>query len=97
GAGEAKPNGNFTSACGQQVYRANLFPKKYHGNHFACDPQQSMVHRSILERDGAGLRARRPEEHADNEFLSSSDGWFRPNNLRVGPDGALYIVDMYRE
>lgn len=97
GSGEAKPNGNFTSACGQQIYRADLFPKKFHGNHFACEPQQSMVHRSILERDGAGLKARRPEEHANSEFLSSSDGWFRPNNLRVGPDGALYIVDMYRE
>lgn len=97
GSGEAKPNGNFTSSCGQQVYRADLFPAKYHGNHFACEPQQSMVHRSIVERDGPGLRARRPEEHAQSEFLSSSDGWFRPNNLRVGPDGALYIIDMYRE
>ncbi len=97
GAGEAKPNGNFTSACGQQVYRAELFPEKYRGNHFACEPQQNMVHRSIVERDGPGLRAQRPEEHAESEFLSSSDGWFRPNNLRVGPDGALYIVDMYRE
>lgn len=97
GAGEAKPNGNFTSACGQQIYRADLFPEKFFGNHFCCDPQQSMVHRSLISRDGAGLRTRRPDEHADSEFLASSDGWFRPNNLRVGPDGALYIVDMYRE
>lgn len=97
GGGEAKPNGNFTSACGQQVYRADLFPKKYHGNHFACEPQQSMVHRSLLIPESSGWRAQRPPEHQDNEFLSSSDGWFRPNNLRVGPDGALYIVDMYRE
>jgi putative membrane-bound dehydrogenase-like protein len=97
GAGEAKPNGNFTSACGQQIYRADLFPEKYFGNHFCCDPQQSLVHRSLISRDGAGLRTQRPEEQADSEFLSSSDGWFRPNNLRIGPDGALYIVDMYRE
>ena len=97
GGGEAKPNGHFTSACGQQIYRAGLFPEKYHGNHFACDPQQSMVHRSIVERDGSGLRARRPEEQAESEFLTSTDGWFRPNNLRIGPDGALYIIDMYRE
>ena len=97
GAGEAKPNGNFTSSCGQQVYRAALFPEKYRGNHFACEPQQGIVHRSLIERDGAALKTRRPEEHARSEFLASSDGWFRPNNLRVGPDGALYIVDMYRE
>ncbi|MGI9244411.1 MAG: PVC-type heme-binding CxxCH protein [Verrucomicrobiales bacterium] len=97
GAGEAQPNGNFTSACGQQIYRAGLFPEEYNGNHFCCDPQQSLVHRSLISRDGAGLRARRPEAQAGSEFLASSDGWFRPNNLRVGPDGALYIVDMYRE
>jgi putative membrane-bound dehydrogenase-like protein len=97
GAGEAKPNGNFTSACGQQVYRAKLFPEKYHGNYFCCDPQQSMVHRALIERDGPGIRVRRHPEQANAEFLTSSDGWFRPNNLRVGPDGALYIVDMYRE
>ena len=97
GAGEAQPNGNFTSACGQLVYRAGLLPEEFRGNHFACDPQQSMVHRSIIERDGAGLRVRRPDEHRESEFLSSSDGWFRPNNLRTGPDGAIFIVDMYRE
>ncbi len=97
GAGEAQPNGNFTSGCGQHIYRAGLFPEKYQGNHFACDPQQNMVHRSIIERDGPKLRVRRPEEQAKSEFLSSSDGWFRPNNLRTGPDGALYVIDMYRE
>ncbi len=97
GAGEAKPSGNFTSACGQQVYRAELFPDEFRGNHFCCDPQQNLVHRSLLSRDGAGLRARRPDANLESEFLASSDGWFRPNNLRAGPDGALYIVDMYRE
>ncbi len=97
GAGEAKPNGNFTSACGQQVYRAKLFPEEYHGNYFCCDPQQNMVHRALIGRDGPGLKVRRHPDQSNSEFLTSSDGWFRPNNLRVGPDGALYIIDMYRE
>ena len=30
------------------------------------------------------------------EFLASRDDWFRPVNLELGPDGALYVVDMYR-
>src|SRR2546421_7702957 len=30
------------------------------------------------------------------EFLASPDEWFRPVNMELGPDGALYVVDMYR-
>src|SRR5262249_18406532 len=32
-----------------------------------------------------------------NEFLSSSDNWFRPTMTRTGPDGAFYVADMYRQ
>ena len=40
---------------------------------------------------------KRPDDEQEVEFLTSSETWFRPINLSVGPDGALYIVDMYRE
>ncbi|HEY2250887.1 MAG TPA: HEAT repeat domain-containing protein, partial [Planctomycetaceae bacterium] len=36
-----------------------------------------------------------PDE-AESEFLASADNWFRPVQARTGPDGALWIVDMYR-
>ncbi len=48
---------------------------------------------------GAGRRqftSRRASDEATNEFLASSDNWFRPTMLKTGPDGALYIADMYR-
>ena len=70
---------------------------QYHGNLFYCEPSLNIVHRTVLTRDGAGYQARRAPGEQDSEFLASTDQWFRPMNLRVGPDGALYIVDMYRE
>jgi putative membrane-bound dehydrogenase-like protein len=87
--------GLFTSACAPTIYQADLFPEPYRGNHFSCEPAQNLVHRCLLEPNGAGYTARRADE--GTEFLTSTDGWFRPVNLTIGPEGALYIVDMYRE
>jgi putative membrane-bound dehydrogenase-like protein len=87
--------GLFTSACAPVIYRADQFPEAYRGNHFSCEPAQNLVHRCLVEPKGAGFAARRVD--AGGEFLTSSDPWFRPVNLVVGPEGALYVVDMYRE
>ena len=89
--------GYFTSGCGTEIYRAVMFPRKYHGNLFCCEPSNNVIHRSLITRDGAGYRARRAKAEEQSEFLASADPWFRPVNLRVGPTGELYIVDMYRE
>lgn len=40
------------------------------------------------------MTSRRAREKAD--FLASTDTWFRPVSLATGPDGALYLADMYR-
>jgi len=97
GSREASPNGFFTSACGQMVYRADLLPVRFHGNVFSCDPAQNLVHRRVMTRNGLRFRADRAPEELQSEFLSSTDQWFRPINLLTGPDGGMYIVDMYRE
>ncbi len=99
GAAEATANGFWTAACGPEIYRAAAFPPEYRGSYFICENAQNFINRSLLERDGAGYRIRRvPEdEQHKREFLTSTEQWFRPVNLTVGPDGALYIVDMYRE
>jgi putative membrane-bound dehydrogenase-like protein len=87
--------GLFTSACAPVLYQADLFPEPYRGNHFSCEPAQNLVHRCLLEPKGAGFTVKRAD--ADKEFLTSTDAWFRPVNLSVGPEGAVYLVDMYRE
>ena len=47
--------------------------------------------------DGVGFRARRLPDESTEEFLASTDLWFRPVAFANGPDGALYIADLYRE
>ncbi len=96
GEAEAIPNGFITSACGPLIYRATLLPKEYWGSHFCCENAQNFIHRCLLERDGAGYRVVRQSDPR-TEFLASAEQWFRPINLTLGPDGAIYIVDMYRE
>ena len=96
--GRRETNSNyFSGGCGGAIYRAEQFPKEYRGDLFYCEPSLNIIHRCELSRDGAKYVARRaPAEHK-SEFLASTDQWFRPINLRVGPDGAFYVVDMYRE
>ncbi|MEM1296908.1 MAG: sulfatase-like hydrolase/transferase, partial [Verrucomicrobiota bacterium] len=52
--------------------------------------------RNQITPDGAAFRATRIRTQPQTEFLRSRDEWFRPVNLRTGPDGALYVCDMYR-
>ena len=85
----------FDSACGPSVYRDTLYGDEFDGNVFVCETVGNLVSRFIIEEDGNGsIRAVPAYEH--EEFLASTDERFRPVNLINGPDGALYIVDMYR-
>ncbi|HEX5218064.1 MAG TPA: PVC-type heme-binding CxxCH protein, partial [Verrucomicrobiae bacterium] len=85
-----------TSGCGISVYRDRLLGEEYQDNTFTCEPVHNLVTRLVLrEENGRVIRERAAEEKA-SEFLSSTDNWFRPVQTRTGPDGALYVVDMYR-
>lgn len=97
GASDSDPGGYFTSGCSPLVYQDVAFPQTYRGNYFMCEPAQNLVHRALIQSDGPALRLQRPPEEQASEFLSSADPWFHPMNLLHGPDGALYIVDLYRE
>ena len=83
----------FTAACAPLVYRGDNFPRDYDGNVFVCEPAGNLIKRYVLEEHGAGFKAKSAYDKA--EFLASTDERFRPVNLNNGPDGCLYIVDLY--
>ncbi len=87
---------HVTSGCSPTPYRDDLFGTDFATTVFASEPVHNSVHREVLERDGSGFSSRRAKDEEQSEFLSSTDNWFRPVTLKTGPDGALYVADMYR-
>jgi mono/diheme cytochrome c family protein/glucose/arabinose dehydrogenase len=85
---------NFTAACGPVIFNSTLFGPDYYGNAFVAEPSANLIKRNILSNDGNLVTGK--QAYIGREFLASTDERFRPVNLYTGPDGALYIVDMYR-
>ncbi len=89
------PVGVTTATSGITAYLGGLFPPPYNGNvTFVAESVSNLVHVDILKPEGATFTAER--QHADREFLASTDSWSRPVNMYIGPDGALYVLDYYR-
>jgi putative membrane-bound dehydrogenase-like protein len=87
---------HVTSACSPAIYRDALLGPSYAGNAFVCEPVHNLVRRLVLEPSGVTFAGRRAEDERASEFLASTDPWCRPVQVRTGPDGALWVVDMYR-
>ncbi len=87
---------HVTSANSPTPYRDDLFGPEFATTLFVSEPVHNLVHRMMVEPDGATFRGRRAAGEERSEFLASSDPWFRPTMMKTGPDGALWIADMYR-
>jgi putative membrane-bound dehydrogenase-like protein len=87
----------WTSSCSVMVYRDTLFGPDFAENWFTCEPVHNLIHREKLVPSGATFTSRRGADEAASEFLSSTDPMFTPVCLRTGPDGALWVADMYRK
>lgn len=86
--------GTFTAASGVHIHRGDALPAEHRDSVFICESAQNLVQRQVLSPDGVTFSSR--PAGTGQEFLASRDSWFRPVFAVNGPDGALYIVDMYR-
>ena len=93
--GSAAAVRSFTSACGQSIYRSDKFPVDTRGNYFVVDPTIHVVRRARISKTGDVIKLHRLEAEGQ-EFMRSSDINSRFVNTAVGPDGCLYVTDMYR-
>lgn len=85
-----------TSGCGLGIYRDNLLGTNFTGDAFICEPVHNLVTRRQLVPRGVTFTSRRAPGEERSEFFASADNWSRPVQAVTGPDGALWIVDMYR-
>jgi putative membrane-bound dehydrogenase-like protein len=85
---------NFTAACGPVVYRGDLFGQAYASAVFVAEPSANLIKRNTIAEEGFVVNGK--QAYQGKEFLTSRDERFRPVNLHNAPDGALYVVDMYR-
>ena len=93
---ELVPGGFVTSGTSPLYYAADQFSREYQGSLFICDPANNLILRdTITPRGGGTYVARRGNPEA--EFLASTDNWFRPVWLTLGPDGCIHVADFYRE
>jgi glucose/arabinose dehydrogenase/mono/diheme cytochrome c family protein len=83
-----------TAACGPAYYDADALGPGFRGSAFVCEPAGNAVKRYVFTEKDEIPAGKNPYDKS--EFIASTDERFRPVNTLVGPDGALYILDMYR-
>lgn len=90
--GGGRASGYFTSATGVIVDEGGLTKSS---NALIADVGSNLIHRKRLVPDGVTYRGERIDRQS--ELIASSDNWFRPVQMCLGPEGAVYVADMYRE
>jgi putative membrane-bound dehydrogenase-like protein len=90
-----RPSGVFTSATGITIYRGNAWPKEFRDDAFIGEVVNNLVYHARIKTNGLDLSTERVG--GESGFVASTDTWCRPVQFSHGPDGNLYLIDMYRE
>jgi putative membrane-bound dehydrogenase-like protein len=86
--------GYFTAAAGCAIYGGGTWPAEWNYSYFTTEPTINIIHHQVVEPNGVTYKAHKTREA---EFIGGRDKWFRPIDTRIGPDGALYLVDFYNQ
>ncbi len=76
--------------CGGVMYEADVYPKEYRGQYIAGNLLSSAIYWHKLEAVKSSFKA----THG-SDAMTTTDNWFRPVDLMLGPDGCVYVADWY--
>lgn len=79
-----------TALAGLEYYLGPGFPSAYQHSFYYGDVVKCRVYRATMDMHGTT-----PVIRQEEDFITSEDPWFRPVDVKMGPDGALYIADFY--
>ncbi len=82
----------FTGVAGQEIFLGDKLPA--YGDLFIPEPVGRLVRRAKVRHVNGKIVLE--SAYKQTEFLASTDPLFRPVYSTTGPDGCLYVVDMYR-
>ena len=85
---------SFTGCAGAHIYRGDRLPADFYGDYVIPEPVGRLVRRAKVVNENGKIVVKNATP--GTEFLRSRDANFRPVNAATGPDGCLYLVDMYR-
>lgn len=89
--------GSYTAAAGCAVYEGGAWPEKWNRSYFVGEPTINIVSQYFVKPEGITYTTEKEQGREETEFIRSGDLWFRPIETRIGPDGALYVIDFYNQ
>jgi uncharacterized protein len=85
--------GSFTAAAGCVIYDGGAWPAKWNYSYFTTEPTINLLHHEFVKADGVSFAGEKEPSREELEFIAGKNLWFRPIEVRTGPDGAMYVVD----
>lgn len=89
--------GSFTATAGTVIYDGGSWPEEYNGDYFTTEPTINIIHHERLTPKGSSYVGNKLPGREETEFVRSGDMWWRPIEVRTGPDGAMYVADFYNQ